>query len=614
MTIETEIIAFASSQPLDIPEGLSAALPTSIVWMPAGQHAISANTFDGAGYRGNVICDEQAARAVAASYDKSLASGQRIWIDFNHDDGEAAAWVKGFSWDASRGIIASVEWTAKGAEALRGKSFYSFSPAFACERESGRIGGLLSKHAAGGLVNKPAFTAMPALIAASAAPNLLPTAADGLSATAENLTKMDTVTAPAAASAAAPVIETSAPVQASAAPSVADFKAMIDGLNARIDALKAVAPVAPVVASAAPLPQPMLLSPGVSAESRGNVSVKLGPLEAVLAMSKESNAVKRGRIFCNELRDFTSKPGVFEVLAANSFGSLTSDLIVLKALDLLKLNFPTLKAVTTDFTAESVKYGQNIQTRIITVPTVTSYNTTTGYAVSNAATSDVTVVINKHNSLTISVNANEASGTGRDLFGEQVEVMQYALGKDLVDSLYALFIIGTYTNATTVATASITRTTLPVALAQAFNTRGVPQMKRSLLLNAAAFAALAVDPTVVQLATYQEPNIIKEYTLPKLSGFQPIEAINLPGTGNMTGFAFTPDAAIIATRLPMDYTQALPGSSYGSVSTITNPDTGISVLKTDFVDHKLGSANSRIAWMYGVAAGQVASGQIVKSA
>ncbi len=141
-------------------------LPSEIVWMPAGTHAIAAGTLDGSGYVGTVICDEQAARVVAAQLADRQSKGQRAWLDLNHADGEAAADVRAFSWDPSRGIIAHVEWTPRGERALREKDFSTFSPAFEASRKTGRVEALIEGHALGGLVYAPAFESMPALVSA----------------------------------------------------------------------------------------------------------------------------------------------------------------------------------------------------------------------------------------------------------------------------------------------------------------------------------------------------------------------------------------------------------------------------------------------------------------
>lgn len=658
------ILAFSS--PHEIVFAAGASLPNEIVWMPAGMHSITAGTVGGAPFVGKVNVTESGARAAQASLQRATAAGRKPWIDFNHADGEAAAWVNSFSWDASRGIIASLEWTGSGVRALTEKQYRSFSPAFKLDRESGQVVGINEGFAAGGLVNAPAFgAAMPALIAARLAGADSAKPASGGSPDSQTkpvMNKEQLITLLASlgiqhaadaseqqlvalvlahkpkptATPNAEVIalqEQVASIQAShAAAKKRGAKSAVDAAIARgaikkddtvlqafwAQQMEVNEETASVALAAIPGTQKsadavIIATDAAAGSGEVTVTAKTGTVEVLKAMAKETDALKRGRIY-RDVRKFIADGGpIMEVLAANTLGTLTSDLIVLRALDLLKLNFPILSRITTDFSAEQVKYGTPVKTRIITVPSVGTYNTTTGYGIAATTTTDVSVTINAHKHVTISYQANELGGTGRDLFGEQVEAMHYALGKDLVDALLALFVIGTYTNATTVATNSITRETLPVALASAFNVRGVPQMNRTLLLNAAAFAKLSVDTSIVQLATYQKPELITNYTLPVVSGFQPIETINLPATGNMTGFALTPDAALVVTRLPSDYTKALPGASHGSVSTVTNPDTGMSVLKTDFVDHTLGSAVSRIAWMYGVAAGQVASGQIIKS-
>jgi phage I-like protein len=140
--------------------------PAAIVWMPVGTHTLSAGTVDGSTFTGEVICDEQAFEAIKASFDELVASGQRVWLDEDHSDGAATAWVKDFAWSPSLGIIAHIEWTPRGEAALRNKDFYSFSPAFKANRNTGRVVSLVKGHAAGGLVNSPAFSAMPAVIAA----------------------------------------------------------------------------------------------------------------------------------------------------------------------------------------------------------------------------------------------------------------------------------------------------------------------------------------------------------------------------------------------------------------------------------------------------------------
>ena len=148
----------------------SGDLPDEIVFMPIGDHEISAKAVSGGSFFGKVHVDAQAYAAIAQSFAEIQASGRPTFLDFDHEEGAASAWVKSFRWDPSRGVMVKIEWSDAGRAALTGKSYYSFSPSFSVERETGRVVGLLSGgRAAGGLVNAPAFAAMPALIAAKAA-------------------------------------------------------------------------------------------------------------------------------------------------------------------------------------------------------------------------------------------------------------------------------------------------------------------------------------------------------------------------------------------------------------------------------------------------------------
>ncbi|HTJ79700.1 MAG TPA: phage protease, partial [Rariglobus sp.] len=235
----TQVLAFLPPQALDLPtcttEAPTFIPPCEIVWIPVGATVISAGGgVDGEGFNGEVICDEAAFNNIAASFAEMTSAGRRVWIDFDHEDGEAAAWVIAFRWDATRGIIAAVDWTDAGSDSLEGKSFYSFSPAFLIDPETSRPLSLIPGHAAGGLVNAPAFGArMPALIAARLgglplSPSTGKTASGGSPDSKNTAPTMSTPATPPAAAA----------VKAAEEPTLKDVMAAIDGVATRVKALE----------------------------------------------------------------------------------------------------------------------------------------------------------------------------------------------------------------------------------------------------------------------------------------------------------------------------------------------------------------------------------------
>ena len=318
------------------------------------------------------------------------------------------------------------------------------------------------------------------------------------------------------------------------------------------------------------------------------------------------------------------------IQGANSLGSLAGILVVQRSLDLLKYDFPEISRMTTDFSAEPVKYNQAVYTRLRTIPAVTDYNATTGYADSDVTDTDVSVTINQHKAVQIVYTANDLASTQRLLFPEQEEGMHFAMGSNLMSALTALMIPGNFPGLAANTAGAVTpkavpgTTTIPldafarpgvIALKQALNQRGVTGGTRTLLLNELYHGALEADTTIVgNLINRDSGAAIANSRLPMIATFQPFEAPYLPETGNVVGIGFRADAFAIAARLPNDYSTVFPGVTGGGVvQIVTNPDTGMSVMVVMFLDHKLAQTRFRLAWMYGVSVGNPLSAQLLLS-
>lgn len=152
-------------------------------WIPfcvGGRTALSCWTRGEDGKLKPMEVEVEVAEADAGRVDEWMralceAPGPVPYIDFDHDEkgGAAAAWPeldinsgKYARWaDMGGGVMGVeifVELSAAGMEALEGKSWRYFSPEFLLD-DKGRLAGLPSRGAVGGLVNNPAFRGMPAL-------------------------------------------------------------------------------------------------------------------------------------------------------------------------------------------------------------------------------------------------------------------------------------------------------------------------------------------------------------------------------------------------------------------------------------------------------------------
>lgn len=181
---DSVIIALANS-------GADGAPPSEIQWMPPGEHEIRA-TKNGKPATLKVRVDKSAADAVTASFAALLDKGKRPYLDFNHAGGESAGRVTSVRWAGEDpkdgGIRATVEWSAKGSDAIKGGSYFSFSPTFTIGKD-GKVTGTSANM--GGLVNEPAFTQIAAVAASESNPatnmnkTIAALAAAGIPVTAE---------------------------------------------------------------------------------------------------------------------------------------------------------------------------------------------------------------------------------------------------------------------------------------------------------------------------------------------------------------------------------------------------------------------------------------------
>lgn len=381
-------------------------------------------------------------------------------------------------------------------------------------------------------------------------------------------------------------------------------------------------------------------------EVRANVSRP--SMENVLrAMNTERDPLLSGKLYCREIkplfgghRDPSGKwvntdNGAWQdvMRAANAIGTTAGVLVVQRCLDLLKYELPLLSRITTDFSAEPVKYGQAVYTRLRAVPVVGTYNTATGYPDSDVTDTDATITINQHKCVQIVYTANDLASTARLLFPEQEEGMHYAIAQDMMNGLTALMTAANFPGQAgggvgVLAPASPGNTVAPldqfaratvIAVKSALHLRGVMGGTRSILLNSLYHGQLELDTTVVgNLINRDSDSSIQDGTLPIVAGFKPIEAPYLPanavGGGTLAGFGMRADALALAARLPNDYSNVFPGVTGGGVvQIVTNPDTGMSVMLVMFLDHKLGQTRMRVAWMWGAAVGNGNCGQTIST-
>lgn len=321
-----------------------------------------------------------------------------------------------------------------------------------------------------------------------------------------------------------------------------------------------------------------------------------------------------------------------------NIGTLSGTIVAQETLELFKLQFPVFTRVYTDFSDTPAQFGQTENTRIVVTPAVSSYDATSdatgrpkGWVITvPAKTIDVPIKLDEHIGVPIMFDSNQLASTTRKLFQEQAPAAMYAFSKYFIEKVYALITPANFNSYAVVAAPKVPQAyaTYPVAqadfarsslvkIASIFNPNEVPIHDRTALLNSSYFGQLGLDPSLVTFfAGQRAPEIITDSELPKLGTFLPMECPNLNATNqvrNLVGFAMQRNALIIKCRVSNDYSEALPGASYGSVTTVSDSETGLTLCLVQYVNHTGGYAEWRLQGMIGAAAGDKRGGLCIMS-
>ncbi|MDR3721807.1 MAG: phage protease [Candidatus Acidoferrales bacterium] len=646
-----------------------------LMYMPAGVQTISPMA-GGIGQPIKVLVDRDGAAQLEEQRAALHAQGKRPYFDFNHEDGEASFWPEAFLWKEepahsagsgqAPGIYARGEWTEEGRAKVEGKAWRQFSPVFHVDNKRGDPARIVARAGAspnmGGLVNNPAFHAITPLWAKGQTHSAGAAGQQQQNHNQIQIQEMDTTTENDAAALQAKVAELQQDLRArNRADALAAVRRAVergalaakdqathDALVARgtddaaflpiIDALQGHALSGPITARSSASTGAATSAITLGGSDPRDVFRRMGALcakqhEAGLSLQQKAEIAREfAAVYASEFRGANAQRMFDSPLKAadysdpgNNLGTLSGTLVTQRTLELLKLQFPALTRFTSDFSDQPAQFNQTIMTRTIGIPTAADYDPTAGWGTgATAQTFDVPVTISKHKGIPITFNSNILASTSRRLFEEFGPAQAYGLGLQMVTDLYANITDANFTNNSTPASSGVFSRKDVIGVGTALTLRGVPEGDafRTMLLYPTTFASLAQDSSLVTFASFQRPDLFEKgrqmsstaFAFP-VHGFDVHEASNLPTNGeNVTGFAGSRSALIIATRLPNDYTSVLPGASYGNASAVVDPDTGITVMLVQYVDHKLGTATQRIAIMYGTAAGQGNAGQIIKSA
>lgn len=622
--------------------------PDWIMWMPGGVHAVHCMKGDKK-VKVTVKVDRETATVAQRQLEAYLALGkQRPYFDFNHDESSASAWPVEFAWrDDEPGVWTRVEWSAAGREAVEGKSYRAFSPAFHLDKANPpKVRAM--PFVMGGLVNFPAFMDIEPIWTANSGEGANP-----ISSPVNNT--MDPKEAELAAQRAR-VTELEAELAALKASAESDDRDSVitakntelaetqRKLDAAENALKARAKrdaeqcVKAAVGRGVIAAQDTALQAhwagliesdpknadllngmkAAAAPTAGRMTRPTGTQVEVIttdtndvlrAYSAERDPRRRGELYRKELDPILAKGDriAFERLpeaykAANSLGTLVGNIVSQRTLATLVSARPLLRDVVTDFSDEQSRLNQTVYTRAVGLPAVADF----GSAAADAAATDYPVVIDQFKQVLFTFSASEQNSTGRNLVREHSNAMAVAIGNHLVGAVAAL-ITDAFTSETTGAAGTKDFSAITTAC-KALNTAGAPDFERFAWVNADFAESLSNDEVMGDFGDKANTSAYARWT--NVKGFSSItEFPALPANGvQLIGFAAQRNALLLATRTALD-PASLVGAGYpGTLQIITDPTTGLSVVNNQWVDASTLAINTRIILLYGAARGLVGAG------
>lgn len=152
-------------------------------------------------------------------------------------------------------------------------------------------------------------------------------------------------------------------------------------------------------------------------------------------------------------------------------------------------------------------------------------------------------------------------------------------------------------------------------IAAAFDSNNVPMRDRLAVLSPTFYRKLGSDSQInALLQGTGNASYLTERKLPMISNFELMNSPWMPSSSSRVGFAGHRASLVFKSRLPMDLQNALPGTPMpGSVATITDPGSGLSMALVSYYDMQGGYAEWRPEIMAGVAVGDRRTGLVLTS-
>lgn len=293
--------------------------------------------------------------------------------------------------------------------------------------------------------------------------------------------------------------------------------------------------------------------------------------------------------------------------------TLSTSKILALTLASFKKKLPMLSAFSTDFRSDPVKLDETVIAHIPTIPSVGTWDNSTGYAnggqTARSLMVDVPVLVDQHKHVTLRWDHINNIKDQKESVDEMVGNAAYALGKAMLDSVLAKFVAANVSRSVTTLWENVDRETLKDAR-KLMNTAGAASEGRVVIGNT-DFIGQFGDDQRISSRDYSgqnvEGNAYAHYM--NVEGFAHIwEYPDMPhNSENIMGVALEPRAVAIRAGVPdatFDLAAKLGIPSIANTEIMSDPDTGLTLMAINWMTPGTFNLNLTITAIWGSAVGK----------
>lgn len=300
----------------------------------------------------------------------------------------------------------------------------------------------------------------------------------------------------------------------------------------------------------------------------------------------------------------------------NTSNTLSVDELLTDVLESYKTQFPVIGQFSTDFSSETARKGQSIIARILSAPTVANFegnyskqgNGSEEAQSVGSLTKDLAITLDQHKHVPVKMDYADLISTRRNLYGEMVGELSFALGKDLMANVWNLCSAGNFSEGVTKAGTVFALGDL-LAVRQRLNEKGASINGRYGIVSSAVMTDLLKDENIASNDYYGQLSGGSGLgILNNIAGFEAIyEYPNTDDNGaSIVGFFGDKSAINIAGRVPQDFNEQASRANAPAIASstiVSDPSSGMSMMGITYQEAGTFDIYTTLTHIYGLRAG-----------